>query len=673
MGRDAVRIGKVLKAANSQIIRWLLRLSVISVSFVAVNKLMAEALATDKGVDFTDEALYLLAASSESRTASWGFPFGWNTSLLYEISGRNISVFRSYGATLLLGASLALGWIIAHVAIEFRGNDTSEASKKRVKLLSAAILGISSLMFYGGLLRSPSYNWLAVVGVTIAASGNLMLFSRRTGSRCYCGSFSVALFSFISAIGYIIALPGRLAAPLIQFSIFLVVMTMLHGIRKTFKTTSWILLSCVALGIVLNRLSIWPKAIDTFRNALAFPPPLPKQTVSGAIGELATVPVGMANFIPGLEFTGMLTSMVFLAAITVVARSVNGYYTALGNGRCRRSITFLVTSILLLLVVTHLRISTPFYTWPTVDRTIFPGILPATTSAFVLLSCILNFRKTFREDSIPSIQRRQTFLGLTTYLRDHVRRSNIEVFFLIFYLLSLPFAIAFGSGNGLVRQSNIAPAIYVAIIVIFLLQFTSARWLVRSLSIILLVVGMSLLSFLEDSRAKPYRMLSIDSQTYDLVLADEGSVKIDLETYEYANELRSAAYGAGWTQGSPHIGLDWTWPTGTSLILGARPPQSLMLSLGDARTAEFNLALDPDGFSFQDAWISVTSPTKLAGIGGHARSTTEHILDLLNERTSLRFPEDYFCVTEIGSIQLWKPILKGPLPESSEFYRCKWQ
>lgn len=664
---------KVLcKVRKGRPLKWTAQACFITFLLVILNQIMGALLATDQGLDLTDEALYLLAASSEIKSASWGFPFGWNTSYLFNLAGKNISVFRSYGATLLVASSSALGWLLAHIALELRGFSQRTNRGQVSKWLAAAVLGMASLMFYGGFLRSPSYNWLAVFGALIATSGNLILLAKNLKPFRQFGPFYCWTAPLISSLGFLIALPGKPTTALIQFSMFCLVMSIVHGIREAVKQIVGVLLYGTLVTIILVYISAWPSPVSTFRRALDLPTPTNLQTIGGAIKQLETIPVGLANFIPGIQINGLMNSIAFLFAIAIFSFLFNSYRSGNSRGVMGTFITSLLTSLLIYSVIYHLRIQTPFYSWPALNRIIFAGVMPATITALVFLLCVLDFREGFLKGVTFKTPSKTDHLRFK-FLGDRARnRRVIEIVCLVFYLFAIPFSVGFGSGNGLVRQSNLASASLLAILVFCIVRFAANRWLVVSLAITLVVSSLGVSSLLSDSRNGPYRMTNIASQSNELTVFENGALKVDEKTLNYALSMRRAAESAGWNKGDPLVGLDWTWPTGTALILNARPPQSLMLSLGSTATAAHNLGLPADGFKFTEAWISVTSPEALADIGGSARTITDSILGLVSERSQLQFPDHYVCVAEIESTQLWKPRGDTDKIEHAELAGCEW-
>jgi hypothetical protein len=74
--------------------------------------IVKQLLASDRGLDLTDEGLYLLDANPPSNTAAWGFPWGWHTGPFFQIVNYNISSFRTLGGVLLVLLSGYLGLII---------------------------------------------------------------------------------------------------------------------------------------------------------------------------------------------------------------------------------------------------------------------------------------------------------------------------------------------------------------------------------------------------------------------------------------------------------------------------------------------------------------------------------------------------------------------------------
>ena len=148
------------------------RLSFTSIASVAVLVvlwwLLNRVLASSRGLDLSDEGLYLLAADPPSPSASWGFPSGWHTHPLFALVGYDIASFRTLGAVVLFVAFAWLGWASVRVVTAARELTTTQ----RQFLLFTGVLvgGLGSLFYYAPMLRTPSYNWLNLVGIAISAA-----------------------------------------------------------------------------------------------------------------------------------------------------------------------------------------------------------------------------------------------------------------------------------------------------------------------------------------------------------------------------------------------------------------------------------------------------------------------------------------------------------------------
>lgn len=153
------------------------------------------ALALDRGLDLTDEGLFLLAAANGSGSAAWMTPFGWVTSPLYRLADGNVAVFRGLGATILVSLAAALA---VSAARTIRGDTTNAIEGSLVFTLGA----IGGIFLYAGLLRTPSHYWPHTSGVLIV----LIALSRalRTSQIR-----SMVLNGSVFAFGLLGAIAGR--------------------------------------------------------------------------------------------------------------------------------------------------------------------------------------------------------------------------------------------------------------------------------------------------------------------------------------------------------------------------------------------------------------------------------------------------------------------------------
>ncbi len=166
-----VRLGRKARSAfiASQV-------GLLAIAGLLLWQVLFFVLAGDRGLDLTDEGLYLLAARPPSLSAAWGTPAGWHTAPLFRAVAYDVAPFRTLGAVLLVVSAGALGYLA--VAVGQRIRETEPDRRNRSERAFGALLGgLSGFLHYGGLVRTPSYNWLTVLGSTLAVLGLLQIAS----------------------------------------------------------------------------------------------------------------------------------------------------------------------------------------------------------------------------------------------------------------------------------------------------------------------------------------------------------------------------------------------------------------------------------------------------------------------------------------------------------------
>ena len=88
-------------------------------------------------------------------------------------------------------------------------------------------------------------------------------------------------------------------------------------------------------------------------------------------------------------------------------------------------------------------------------------------------------------------------------------------------------------------------------------------------------------------------------------------------------------------------------PAGQLALAGARRPQLG----GTVERAAYNLE-HLGTFPIEDAWVIATTPSELTPLGVEQ---TRKVTDVLVEASGRPFPDDYICVAQVASFQLWKP------------------
>ncbi len=131
------------------------------------------------GFNITDESFYLLAVDPGQHGDAFNGLWGYYVRLLWQIAGWNVGAVRLLGLVILVLTACALGYRLAP-AISFP------------RVTTIAVCGSGAVAYYSLGLRTPSYNWLAVEGVAIAATAllpNGYIFRRRDAALAAGGVF----------------------------------------------------------------------------------------------------------------------------------------------------------------------------------------------------------------------------------------------------------------------------------------------------------------------------------------------------------------------------------------------------------------------------------------------------------------------------------------------------
>lgn len=286
--------------ATGSAIRGLSRAGLAAFFVLGLWALLRNLLAADRGLDLTDEGLYLLAADPPSLTAAWGTPAGWHTAPLFRAVGYDVADFRTLGALLLVIASAVLGFLAVALGQRVRhaGSDRSDRGERAV---GALLGGLGGLLYYGGLVRTPSYNWVTVFGATLAAVGLLTIVTSRlaaTASSREGGSVPLLadprmmfLGVVVSGFGAFFTVPAKPTTP-IFFAVLAVPLLRFGGdFRFVVRTVVAITGAAFAFLVAAVALGFWPvDFMRVFLAAVLGPSLLPQQGLAGALATVPTLP-----------------------------------------------------------------------------------------------------------------------------------------------------------------------------------------------------------------------------------------------------------------------------------------------------------------------------------------------------------------------------------------------
>ena len=128
------------------------------------------------GIDFTDESFYLVWISDPFNYSVSTTQFGFIYHPLYKLLSGNIAALRQVNIIITFG----LAWVVGSVfLVTVFGNQCFERTPLLIISGSVATAALTSLVFAGMWLPTPSYNSLALQALLVAATG-LLLANKNT-------------------------------------------------------------------------------------------------------------------------------------------------------------------------------------------------------------------------------------------------------------------------------------------------------------------------------------------------------------------------------------------------------------------------------------------------------------------------------------------------------------
>ena len=592
--------------------------------------ILVNILATDHALDLTDEGLYLLAADPPTTNAAWGFPWGWHTGILFRVVGYDIAAFRTFGAVLLVSAGGWVGWSAMRSVVSF----AVPAQEDTLWLRVCAVIGgaVGSLFYYASLLSTPSYNWINLFGILIAAGGFLTLCCNdglapeKRGGR-------VCLASLYTAFGLFLTIPAKPStAPLLLVLGSLLLMfaasprwSLLPILLVVIFLVGWILLA-VAVGLWR-----WPLT-HFFSEPFNGPKFMTQQTVLGAVKEIWLVPFVFISQMRGLG-DGVL-AQIGLGALMVTAAT-------LLRDRMQRMSSLLVVAGLCLVAFGSLHLASATFG-------MFGAVVPVDRLCFApaVTACI-----------VFSLAAFIIVLSNSLLKRRDTSRHSWKVWLLACFLSALPFVFAFGSGNGPYRQAAMALVFIPLAALVSVTAWPNALCRNTLVGVVLIYNIILVVATLVDSHALPYRGAPISQQT-QLIRVGNHNAELFLapSVARQLVELRRQAEGNGWKPKTPLFGVVWSWASTVPYYLGARVPDCLMLTLfgyrASAEVAQYKISKCLGSFPSREAWLLSNNP---AFLDPSQVAEINSVLKAMELVTGARFPESYQLVASSGNLQLWRP------------------
>lgn len=575
-----------------------------------------------RGLDLTDEGLYLLAISG-AYDHTWGTPWGWHVRPLAELVFRDLTALRLLNSCLILILSYYYGAVLT-IFLKNGTNTGGVPESDLVRVLNGLAAMASGSLFFGAMLmRTPNYNSVNLVGLLIAGMGLLLLASQapsRNGPN-----FLAGLPHALIAFGVFVALPAK-PTTAVFVAIALVSVSFLTSrgeLVKDLAITGAFGLALVSLALVLR---LWPlNFLEVLLGQLNSPVLTSRHRLEGATLSLLEIPKDLVQALYGLGTFNATALLLLGLLVTLFARKNWPGLAAISVLGTAGATAFLVVSL------THsfVQADTPL------------RFASSNTALFGWLYLLLA-------------------VGIATGFGKS-RVSKAEGLFAIPLVVSVSaaFGISFGSANGAFGQSSLAASfLLVLLLAAIQISFSDKLRLALTAGIASILVAVALV-FAGDSQVRPYRMDAFSLQVNAIDAGPFGTIYVSSNTISQIDAFEQALDAAEWRSDIPLISLVWRWNSTLPLIAGAPSVPTLMPTLfgypGSLHLLEHNLEIliEADVAFWGSAYLITDNP---AFIGQEVNSQIEQAKKLVALAFSKDFESSYQLAASTDRYQVWRPI-----------------
>lgn len=586
---------------------------------VLLWRVISVVFSTDRGLEFTDEGLYLLALDPPTNAAHWQSPFGWSTAPLFDLVGHDVARVRTAAIWLLVVLGAAVGAALARWLVP---------DDRTTGAMVAAAAALSAPLLVANFLRTPGYNWANLVGLLFGLGG-VAVACRGDDQRPWHRDRRLHAAAALLALGIVVAVPAKpTSGPAILAAAALVVgvergrRRLLHVIALACAWTA----AFVALVVITG---LWPTSFArVLWQSRNFPPLHPNQTLGGAFRDLLRSPRvafrELHRLRPGsLALVGAAT----LAAVALHRRRSD-------NAPERNALLRCVPLVACALAAVGTAVPWPLLGLPN------PQYRMAWTGTALAVLLLL--------------------YGAALHLLANARsadRAGVRRAIVVTAAAGLLVA-AFGLGSAMgVFNQAAAAAVFVALAAAAVATALGDRVLRQVGAAVIAVSCLALIvSNTVDSRHHPYRNVDIALQTSPVTLgAHDGTLLVERRMADELDALRSGARAAGFCSGTRLIGMKWDWSATEPFALGAHVPDSLMLTIfgyPDPLPLLPVTMAELDDPRWHDAWVMTTDPATLRAADAALLRTA---LDLLPQHVDRAFPAAYVLEVDVEGTQLWRP------------------
>ena len=569
----------------------IVKFSAIFVLLLAIHfslrSILQKILLPKQGIDLSDEGFYLLSSSPSNNYAAYSWPWGWFTAKMYSLSGTNISELRILSAEILLVLTFSVSYCIL---------ERIDRQKPRLRLsttIYSMLLALSSLYFYAGMLRSPSYNYINFISIQLSIIGILAIENPQKRIR-------LSGFSIFSA-GIILAMSAKPSTALLYLTIFIIFKRQVEALILVI-TTVFLEISLLVL------FQIWPiNFYEQFFRALKAPALLDRQSPAGALFELSLTPFNI--FKPFTLLTILLMTLLTILPFKNQLTKGSGVLVSLSG---------------LVIVFEYLR--------------------------NVYSSEILGFANV-------RIAVFWAHVSLIVFVLSRITSRNFLDKRIITLIVVAIVAFGFGSSNAILPMSQLVLFYFILFSVFLVLQIHSRQIGYFLLIILFGISSVGISEAIVDGHEFPYRSPTLTSMKSKVQIAQtKQHIFLDKETAQEILKLQKAAYASGFTPKTRLVNLVWPWKPGISYLLGGTHPQSVIFSIFGSQytfeSARYWIDEVEPVATFDSYWILVSQKEL---IPARDERIFSDLIKLINTKSRLRYPDDFELVIRTGTYELWKP------------------
>lgn len=466
------------------------------------------------GFDFTDEGFYLVWMSNPYNYNVSATQFGYIYHPLFELLDGNIAVLRQANALI----TFCLSWLLGNIFLKTVFGNKSLLGIHRIIISAAfATTAVSSLVYAGLWLPTPSYNSLALKALLVAAVG-LLLADKHISRASIIGWF------LIGASGWLAFMSKPTTAAALGFCAG----SYLLFARK-FNARLLVIPVITSVGLIVLSAVVIDGSIITFVDRL-----------KNGVEMYRILGGGHTNLFrfDDLQLGGR--GFLIFVACTVAFYSA-AYFSQVNSKSLKYSGTILSITFVVVILAIVLRI---------VNKTLHVGQFQGLLIWSVPFAAIL--------------------AGLTRYRLDGLLRISRENWLLMLAFMMLPYVYAFGTNGNYWFSAAVAGLFWVLAGLVFLNPIANHPKFLSLLLSLGFAVQMITVILVQGGFETPYRQPQpLRANNYELVIGRPGSSVILSKGFgQYVAEAIGAARNAGFKKGMPVIDLTGQSP-GVLYSLGA--------------------------------------------------------------------------------------------------------